>query len=105
MNPKSANRALASALISLGIQQCFFVPHVIADEVTEIEQPGRPSSKDYKVTSKVKLAVSINRHDPEEINIGIFGNEAPQASKLFLSVCKGEYNGVSYDGSQVCPYK
>eukprot|EP01041_Mallomonas_annulata_P003324 gene3324-6578_t len=54
------------------------------------------------ITSKVDLDVSINRKPAERISIGLYGNEAPIATKIFLSVCSGEYQeGVSYDYSQI----
>ena len=60
-----------------------------------IVRPGR-------VTSEVYLDVSIARSPPERITLGIFGDDAPAATKFFLSVCKGDYGeGVSYDGAQV----
>ena len=41
------------------------------------------------------------RSTPQRITLGIYGESAPTASKFFLSVCKGDYGGTSYDGSQV----
>lgn len=57
---------------------------------------------DAKITSQVYLDVSIARQKPERVTLGIYGNDAPAASKFFISLCDGSYNGdVSYGGSQV----
>eukprot|EP00607_Mallomonas_marina_P005615 CAMPEP_0182430636 /NCGR_PEP_ID=MMETSP1167-20130531/42156_1 /TAXON_ID=2988 /ORGANISM="Mallomonas Sp, Strain CCMP3275" /LENGTH=218 /DNA_ID=CAMNT_0024615967 /DNA_START=164 /DNA_END=820 /DNA_ORIENTATION=+ len=54
------------------------------------------------ITSKAFLDVSINRGTPGRINIGLYGNEAPTGTKIFLSICSGDYDeGVSYDMSQI----
>jgi peptidyl-prolyl cis-trans isomerase B (cyclophilin B) len=59
-------------------------------------------SKEGKVTSEVYLDVSVARGPAERITLGVFGDDAPAASKFFLSICKGDYGeGVSYDGAQV----
>lgn len=59
-------------------------------------------SKEGKVTSEVYLDVSVARGPVERITLGVFGDDAPAASKFFLSICKGDYGeGVSYDGAQV----
>lgn len=55
-----------------------------------------------KVTSKVYLDVSIARSPVERITLGIYGDDAPAASKFFLNICESNYgDGVSYDGAQV----
>ena len=67
-----------------------------------IEAVASGSHESAKITSKVSLDVSIARKPAETIKIGLYGNEAPTATKLFLSVCNGEFaQDVSYDGSQV----
>jgi cyclophilin family peptidyl-prolyl cis-trans isomerase len=54
------------------------------------------------VTAKVSLDFSVARQRQESVILGIYGNEAPTASKIFLSLCRGDYgDGISYDGSQV----
>ena len=55
-----------------------------------------------KITAQVYLDVSVARGPAERITLGVFGDDAPAASKFFLSICKGDYGeGVSYDGAQV----
>jgi len=64
------------------------------------------SIENVKVTSKALLDLSINRKAPERVEIGVFGNDAPVATKIFLSVCEGTINGdLSYDFSQVSRIK
>lgn len=54
------------------------------------------------ITSTVLFDISINRKSSDRVSVGLYGNEAPTATKLFLSICKGENAaGVSYDFSQV----
>ena len=54
------------------------------------------------ITSQAYLDISIARQKPQRVTLGLYGKDAPGASKFFLSVCKGDYgDGVSYDGSQV----
>jgi cyclophilin family peptidyl-prolyl cis-trans isomerase len=56
-----------------------------------------------RITSTVNLNVKIApSSSPRQITIGVFGNEAPLSSKVFLSLCGGENTwDVSLDGSQV----
>ena len=63
------------------------------------------NAKEPLITSKVKLDLNIGTSTKQikSIDIGIFGNEAPSSSKVFLSVCGGEnsWDGLSYDLAQV----
>jgi cyclophilin family peptidyl-prolyl cis-trans isomerase len=60
-----------------------------------------------KITSKVQLDVSINRQPPMTLQIGIYGNAAPESSQRFLSFCSGDNSyrssegAFNYDGAQV----
>ena len=55
-----------------------------------------------KITAQVYLDVSVARGPAERITLAVYGDDAPAASKFFLSICKGDYGeGVSYDGAQV----
>ena len=55
-----------------------------------------------KITSSVFLDISINRKESERVEIGLYGDEAPRATRIFLSVCNGDIGGgVNYDYSQV----
>lgn len=76
--------------------------------VADTVSPNTPSVapevivREGKITSKVYLDVSIARSPAQSIKLGIYGDDAPAASKFFLSICKGDYGeGVSYDNSQV----
>ena len=60
-----------------------------------------------KVTAFVKLDVSIQRQPAREVDIGLFGEAAPESTRRFISFCSGDNDYKSagqpftYDGAQV----
>ncbi len=59
-------------------------------------------------TSKVEIKVSVNREPAKSLNIELYGQEAPESTKRFISWCSGENdivssggNSFSYDGALV----
>jgi len=60
------------------------------------------TTADAKVTSKVKLDISIASAKPRQITLGLFGEAAPEATKLFRTICEGDLRySVGYSGAQV----
>jgi hypothetical protein len=59
------------------------------------------------VTQKAYLDIGVLQDPRETVTIGIYGNEAPGASKVWTSICKGDRypsgdgQMISFDGSQV----
>lgn len=87
-----------AALLAIPFQSVNAIPKENIAPIESISDVGRSG----KITSKVYLDISIARGPAERITLGVFGDDAPAASKFFLSVCKGDYgDGVSYDGAQV----
>ena len=87
-----------AALLAIPFQSVNAIPQENIMPIESVGDVGRSG----KVTSKVYLDISIARGPAERITLGVFGDDAPAASKFFLSVCKGDYgDGVSYDGAQV----
>jgi peptidyl-prolyl cis-trans isomerase B (cyclophilin B) len=93
-------RALSAAVAIFSLPFCS-----VAEYLSDGAVPSAATSvvrKEGKVTSEVYLDVSVARGPAERITLGVFGDDAPAASKFFLSICKGDYGeGVSYDGAQV----
>ena len=61
-----------------------------------------------KATSKAVLKLSFNREPAKSLNIDLYGREAPESTKRFISWCSGENDIVSsggksfsYDGALV----
>jgi peptidyl-prolyl cis-trans isomerase B (cyclophilin B) len=93
-------RALSAAIAIFSLPFCS-----VAEYLGDGAVPSAATtivSKEGIVTSEVYLDVSVARGPAERITLGVFGDDAPAASKFFLSICKGDYGeGVSYDGAQV----
>lgn len=82
-------RSLERNIISICIASSLQVPFAYAD--------SPPST-----TARVTMDFSIARGASKPVLIDIYGTEAPIASKIFLSICRGDNPyGVSYDESQV----
>jgi cyclophilin family peptidyl-prolyl cis-trans isomerase len=61
-----------------------------------------PTQENAAVTAKAYVDVSIARKPAERITLGLYGDEAPRATKIFLSICKNEYqDDLNYDGSTI----
>mmetsp|Transcript_34824 Transcript_34824/g.33137 ORF Transcript_34824/g.33137 Transcript_34824/m.33137 type:complete len:191 (+) Transcript_34824:58-630(+) len=74
----------------------------VADSKVDTLTAIIPERRQPKVTSKVYLDISIARAPVERLTVGIYGDDAPAASKFFLSICKGNFEqDVSYNGAQV----
>jgi cyclophilin family peptidyl-prolyl cis-trans isomerase len=83
-----------------------FVSTLAIAEDASVEAPASKASSasQPKVTAVTNLDIAFGSKSApgRSVKLGIYGNEAPQASKLFLLVCKGEYKaGISYDEAQV----
>ena len=65
--------------------------------------PAQAEDRDPTITAKVNFDVKIApSSSSRRFSVGIYGNEAPLTSKVFLSLCSGENVwDVSYDSSQV----
>ena len=100
-HPQLARLRAACATAALLVIPFQYVNAAPLENITPFETISEVS-RSGKITSKVYLDVSIARGPAERITLGVFGDDAPAASKFFLSVCKGDYgDGVSYDGAQV----
>lgn len=77
-------RAIGAAVASLGLLQPSWAG--------ELPMP----------TAKVRLELTIARAKPSALNIDVYGDQAPAASQIFLSICSSNNPyGVSYDDSRV----
>ena len=95
--PTLRQRTISTAIAVLVLPFCS-----IASEEQMSPAVLDTGSRQAKITAQVYLDVSVARGPAERITLGVFGDDAPAASKFFLSVCKGDYGeGVSYDGAQV----
>ena len=61
-----------------------------------------------KATSKAVIKVSFNREPAKSLSVDLYGREAPESTKKFMSFCSGENDIVlgggksfSYDGALV----
>ena len=57
-----------------------------------------------KITNRVSIDVAIGEATPRNIVLGLFGEQAPQSTKLFENLCTGTapgLSGVSYSNSAV----
>lgn len=99
-NIRLHQRAVCSAIAIFSLPFCS-----VAEYLSDAAVPSSAAvvlSSQGKVTSEVYLDVSVARGPVERITLGVYGDDAPAASKFFLSICKGDYGeGVSYDGAQV----
>jgi cyclophilin family peptidyl-prolyl cis-trans isomerase len=57
---------------------------------------------DAKVTSKVRLDFSVASSKPKAVTLGLFGEAAPESTKLFRTLCEGDLRkSIGYTGAQV----
>lgn len=90
-----------AAIFGLALPFCC-IADVSADSKSDSLTAVIPERREPKVTSKVYLDISIARAPVERLIVGIYGDDAPEASKFFLSVCQGNSEqDVSYNGAQV----
>jgi hypothetical protein len=86
-----------AAIVGLALPFC-----CVADSKSDTLTAVIPERRQPKITSKVYLDISIARAPVERLTVAIYGDDAPAASKFFLSVCRGNIEqDVSYDGAQV----
>ena len=95
-----------SILLIIGTCYCLNVKHmaIISSIVSSyfISPSIILAADEPRITSQVYLDITINRSkQPDKVAVGLYGDEAPESSKYFIGICKGELKGVSYDGAMV----
>lgn len=79
-------------------------PSIAENTVHSAPVAEKRRASNEKVTAKVgmEIAIGANKRDTSKLQIGLFGEDAPTASKFFLNMCQGDLGkGLSYNGAQV----